>query len=135
MKKFKLFGKKDDFEGVLATIYVKDGKVIVESQDSIVKEILETEINKAIEAEGGGLFAFTSKNNKKGEEDKLVAHILTSPPFVKASDEDFVEAVASLILVQYIERDKKGELIFNFRARVRDLGYKIFYGESRIVEE
>lgn len=49
MKRLKIYGEKDDFKGFIAEIYVKDNEVIVESKDKEVKEILETEIGKAIE--------------------------------------------------------------------------------------
>ena len=52
-KKLKLYGKKDEFEGTIAEIYIENNKVIVESKDKAVKEILEKEINNAIEDKGG----------------------------------------------------------------------------------
>lgn len=53
MKKLKLYGKKDNFEGFIAKIYVKNNKVVVESKDEAVKEILEKEISEAIKEKGG----------------------------------------------------------------------------------
>lgn len=133
MKKFKLYGKKDNFEGVLAAIYVKDGKVIIESPDSLVKETLETEINKAIEEDGGD--GLKMEETVQLDTSRYAVDHLHTAKFVKVNDRDFIKAIAFLILTQYVKRDKKGNLIFNFRAKIRDLGYQIFYGESRIIEE
>jgi hypothetical protein len=133
MKKFKLYGKKDNFEGVLATVYAKDGKVVVESEDPVVKEILETEIDKAMKTDGGE--GLKIEEIVKLDPSKYAVDHLHTTKFVRVSDNDFIKAIAFLILTQYTKRDKNSNLIFNFRARMKDLGYQIFYGESHIVEE
>jgi len=52
MRKLKLYGKKEGFEGFIATIYVKDGKLVIESEFPEVKEEMEELITKAMGDEG-----------------------------------------------------------------------------------
>ncbi|MBU3907270.1 MAG: hypothetical protein KKA64_03390 [Nanoarchaeota archaeon] len=49
LKVLKLYGKKDNFEGFIAEIYVENNKVVVESEDEEVKKDLLFEINMAIQ--------------------------------------------------------------------------------------
>lgn len=53
MKKLKMYGKKEGFEGFIATIYVKDGKLVIESEfPEVKKEMEELIITKGIGDDG-----------------------------------------------------------------------------------
>jgi len=71
IKKLKLYGEKGNFKGFIAEIYAKDNKVVVESKDKTVEEILEKEINKAIK-EKNGLWVPTGGNVAKVSIDNII---------------------------------------------------------------
>ncbi|KXB07969.1 hypothetical protein AKJ56_02065 [candidate division MSBL1 archaeon SCGC-AAA382N08] len=52
MKKLKVYGKKEGASTLIASVYVKDDKVVVESDDSKVKEELERRIEEVTGKEG-----------------------------------------------------------------------------------
>lgn len=135
MKKFKLYGKKDNFEGVLATIYVKDGKVIAESQYKDLKEFIETEVNKSIQ-ENSGLYGLIYDN---APNDWLINHYYSEPKLMMNSinNEKFINAIALFIFSKLITliKNKEGKDIPDIMEKIRQLGYEIFINKSRIIKE
>ena len=135
MKKFKLYGKKNNFEGVLATIYVKDGEVVIESQYQDLKELIEKEINESIQ-KNGGLYCLIYS---KAPDDWLINHYYSEPELeiINIDNEKFIHAIALYILSKLISvvKNKEGKNIPDITKKIKKLGYEAFIDKSHIIEE
>jgi len=87
IKKLKLYGKKGDFKGFIAEIYVKDNKIVVESKDKKLKKELLKRINEVLKKEKGFWLPAPDSPPDVVYEQKL--YIIDDPWFLNAMCEHF----------------------------------------------
>lgn len=120
MKKLKLYGKKDGFEGFIAEIYVDNNKVVVESKDEEVKKELLNEINKVIQKGESFLLPYPHETETSICDGFLLQKV-GDPKFIEALHSEFWKVIG------LGEAGKFGNKTFG--------GYKIIAHKSLIIEE
>ena len=125
VEKLKLFAEKDETKGFLASIYVMDKKVVIESEDAELRECLSAEISKRLEERGGFRLCWSTWERRP---DGTVIHT-DGFKLQKPSDSHFLDAL----------RNEFYETV-GFGARgvfgnQRFCGYKINPTLSELVEE
>lgn len=114
IEKLKLYGERTGFRGLIAAIYVKEGKLEVESQDPQIKDCILKEINMQLQRKGA--FYLPWPRTKK-EPSGMIIHIDSYLP-QKLRDPYFLRAL-------WAELYDRGEIC----------GYKLNTFLSEFVEE
>ncbi|XOB40720.1 MAG: hypothetical protein ACKKMR_01775 [Candidatus Nealsonbacteria bacterium] len=92
IKKLRLYGEKDGLKGFIADIYVKNNKLIVESENKKVKKELFEEINKEIQKGEAFRIPYTEHTGRTIEEGVLLQKIGDSK-FLEALEAEFWKVI------------------------------------------
>ena len=124
MKKLKLLGIKKGLFGrevrkVVADIYVKDGKIVVESKDKKAGDKLQKELNRRLSWKGG--FYLGKSREKRDKNGELLEHVIYGV-FTKPDEPKFLNTLRSRGFSGFWSTENFGD-------------YEIHIGLSKIVDE